>query len=204
MKNTLSALFKKSWLLPCLLLGACQSPQPKPDHLPFHSLYQEIPEEAAQEFLRAGIAFLGREYPPLEFPVYSVHLRHSRKNERGEAYQLAEGFSRTEIVDAQTGVFAIYLSVRPEHPEFYPLLAHEIGHLKQPSRIDDWAMEGFCMVFSEQLCRERGKDWSLWAQRFARDPKDPYAEAYRRALREHGSAHVDETELVPPHIRFIP
>jgi hypothetical protein len=55
------------------------------------------------------------------------------------------------------------------------------------------------MVFSEQLCRERGKDWSLWAQRFARDPKDPYAQAYHRALRVHDTAHADETKTRPIH-----
>ena len=81
------------------------------------------------------------------------------------------------------GVFAIYISVPPTHADFYPLLAHEIGHLKQPSLKDNWEMEGFCMMFSEALCLEMGKDWSLWRKRFREDLDDPYAQAYHAALK---------------------
>ena len=70
----------------------------------------------------------------------------------------------------------------PSHREFYPLLAHEIGHLKQPSLIDDSAMEGFCMLFSEDLCGQQGQDWSIWKRRFRADSEDPYARAYHQAL----------------------
>jgi hypothetical protein len=175
---------KKVWLPCCLLLTACQTPQPKPPHLAYHSLYRAITSEAAQEFLHAGIAILKRDYAPLEFSVNQVHLRQSRKNASGQPYAIAEGFSLTEIVDAEAGIFAIYISVPPQHPEFYPLLAHEIGHLKQPSLLNDWGMEGFCMIFSEDLCRELGKDWSVWKKRFAQDPNDPYARAYQAARLE--------------------
>ena len=63
-------------------------------------------------------------------------------------------------------------------------IAHEIGHLKQPSLVDDWAMEGFCMLFSKYLCGQLGHDWSIWERRLHADSDDPYARAYRRALRQ--------------------
>jgi hypothetical protein len=137
-----------------------------------------------QQFLAAGLQLLRREHGPLEFTVDEVLLRQSKKNEKGHRYAIAEGFSLTEIVDAQAGVCAIYISVPPSHAEFYLLLAIEIGHLQRPSLVDDWEMEGFCMVLSEDLCRQQGKDWSLWERRFREDSKDPYARAYRSALQK--------------------
>jgi hypothetical protein len=165
-----------------LLSTGCQTRSERPEGLPFHSLYQPIASVEAEAFLAAGLELLQRDYGPLEFPVHQVLLRYSQSNSQGDDYQIAEHFSLTEIVDASAGIFAIYIAVPPEHEEFYPLLAHEIGHLKQPSHQDDWDMEGFCMVFSEKLCVAEGKDWSVWTRRFSEDSQDPYARAYRSAL----------------------
>jgi len=162
----------------------CQTRASRPDSVPFHTLYAPIESAEAAVFVAAGLDLLRREHAPLEFPVREVLLRYSDTNALGKTYKVAEHFSLTEIVDAQAGIFAIYIAVPPEHAEFYPLLAHEIGHLRQPSLKDDWPMEGFCMVFSEKLCAAQGKDWSIWTKRFADDPQDPYARAYRRALAE--------------------
>lgn len=164
------------------LLVGCSSLPEKPAAVPYHQLYQAIDDTEVQQFLSAGLQLLRREHGPFEFSVNEVLLRHSKKNDKGRRYAIAEGFSLTEIVDAQAGVFAIYISVPPSHQEFYPLLAHEIGHLQQPSLADDWEMEGFCMVFSGDLCRQQGKDWSIWERRFREDSKDPYARAYQKAL----------------------
>lgn len=178
--------FKKyggvGWVLFLGIFAGCQSPQPKPPDQPFHLFYQAIDDPEALAFLDAGIEVLRRDYAPFEYPVNQIFLRQSRKNEAGHRLRLAEGFSRTEIVDGPGGVFAIYISVAPGHAEFYPLLAHEIGHLRQPSLVDDWEMEGFCMVFSEKLCQELGRDWKIWRRRFTEDPEDPYARAYRKRL----------------------
>lgn len=178
----LSILSRCGILAALILLSGCQTRMVRPDSVPFHTLYQPIHSAEAEAFLAAGLTMLRQGHSPLEFPVREVLLRHSQTNQQGSRYQVAEHFSLTEIVDAQAGIFTIYIAVPPEHEEFYPLLAHEIGHLKQPSLKDDWPMEGFCMVFSEQLCAAQGKDWSVWTKRFAEDPKDPYARAYQRAL----------------------
>jgi hypothetical protein len=168
--------------------SGCKTVAPKPDDVAFNSLYGEIDDAGAQAFLRSGLAILEREHGPLEYPVHTVLLRHSRKNAVGKGYAIAEGFSLTEIVDAQAGIFAIYISVTPQAREFYPLLAHEIGHLKQPSLVDDWPMEGFCTVFSEVLCGRLGKDWSVWTERFSENPDEAYARAYRAAKNPTSSA----------------
>lgn len=85
-----------------------------------------------------------------------------------------------------TGCFIIYLAVEEDDPEFYPLLAHEIGHLLAPERVDDREMEGFRIVFSEELCRHLGKDWSVWKDRFTRQSDDPYARACWQAKESKG------------------
>lgn len=166
----------------CLALCGCQSLQEKPLDMRFHVLYQPIEDEEAHRFLRQGIQYLLQNHGPVRFPLNEVILRYSSKNALGREYRLAEHFSRTEVVDAPAGVFAIYISVPVDDPEFFPLLAHEIGHLKDPMRVNDWEMEGFCMVFSEKLCAELGKDWSVWKKRFEEDSDDPYARAYRAHL----------------------
>lgn len=167
----------------CLVVG-CPSLSKKPPAVPYHQLYQTIDEPKAQEFLKLGLQFLRRVHGPLEFSVNEVLLRYSKKNGNGFRYAIVEGFSLTEIVDAEAGIFAIYISVPPSHREFYLLLAHEIGHLKKPSLVDDWAMEGFCMLFSKYLCGQLGHDWSIWERRLHAESDDPYARAYHRALRQ--------------------
>jgi hypothetical protein len=166
----------------CLVVG-CPSLSRKPASVPYHQLYQTIDEPEVQQFLKAGLQLLQRAHGPLEFSVNEVLLRHSKKNGNGFRYAIVEGFSLTEIVDAEAGIFAIYISVPPNHREFYLLLAHEIGHLKQPSLVDDWAMEGFCMLFSKYLCGQLGHDWSIWERRLHADSDDPYARAYHQALK---------------------
>ena len=181
--NTQKICFKPTFILFGFILSwiGCASLPDKPDSVPYHDLYQVIDDPEAVQFLESGLELLQREHGPLEFAVNKVLMRQSKKNPVGRAYRIAEGFSLTEIVDSEAGIFAIYISVPLGHPEFYPLLAHEIGHLKQPSLVNDWEMEGFCMVFSKELCHRQGKDWSLWEQRFGKDSKDPYSRAYREA-----------------------
>lgn len=164
-----------------LLVGGCRTLVQKPEALPFHSLYEPINDTEARRFLKEGIAYLETHYPPLDYPVREVELLLSKKNNDGKRYRIAEGFSKTEIINASQGIFAIYIAVPPSDPEFYPLLAHEIGHLKSPDLVDDWAMEGFCMLFSEMLCQHLGYDWSVWHKRYHAESKDPYAQAYHRA-----------------------
>jgi len=184
MKDSCFAAMFSRWILSLallLLLGACATLVEKPERVPFHSLYEPIEDTKAQNFLDDGIAYLKAHYAPLRYPVREVKLLLSKKNREGRRYRIAERFSKTETIDASQGRFAIYIAVPPSDPEFYPLLAHEIGHLKAPGLVDDWEMEGFCMVFSEKLCQHLGYDWSVWQERFYDDPKGPYARAYLQA-----------------------
>lgn len=162
-------------------LFGCIALEEKPAHIPYLTLYQEIDDPEALRFLEQGLTYLRQHHAPLASPISEVHLRHSRKNATGGHYAIAQGFSKTEILDHERGVCVIYIGVPPGDREFYPLLAHEIGHLKDPSQVEDWAMEGFCMVFSEALCAHLGADWSAWRQRFIKSSEDPYAKAYWEA-----------------------
>ena len=165
-----------------LLCAGCATLPDKPDSVAYHELYRVIDDPEVLRFLESGLELLEQEHGPLEFPVNKVFVRLSSKNADGQTYRIAEGFSLTEVVDAEAGIFAIYVLAPPDHAEFYPLLAHEIGHLKQPSLVDDWDMEGFCMVFSEELCHQESKDWSAWKRHFRKHSNNPYARAYRAAL----------------------
>ncbi len=169
-------------LVPLLVLffAACETLEERPQEVPFGQLYQPINDVEAQRFLQDGLAYLQVQHGPLPYPVNEVRLRYSQKNERGRGYRIAEGFSKTEVVDLAAGHYVVYIAVLPGDPEFFPMLAHEIGHLKEPTLVEDWAMEGFCMVFSEELCRALGYDWTVWREKFKRDSADPYARAYYR------------------------
>ena len=171
-----------AFLMGVFLSSGCQTRVARPDAVPFYQLYQPIESAEVDAFMAAGLKKLTREYGPLEFPVQQVLLRRSEPNGLGQQFRIAQHFSLTEIVDAEKGIFAIYIAVPPEDEEFYPLLAHELGHLKRPSLKDDWDMEGFCMVFSEELCLAEGKDWTVWTRRFSGNADDPYAKAYRKIL----------------------
>jgi hypothetical protein len=167
----------------CLLLlfCGCHTLIDKPASVPFKDCYEEITDPEAHAFVQVGLELLREKYEGPRRSIETVHLRISKRNAAGRAYKLAEGFSRTELLP--NGEVVIYIAVRPGAPEFYPLLGHECGHLLDPSIIDDWQMEGFCMVFSEELCARTGHSWKVWKKRFKRTSSDPYARAYCNALK---------------------
>ena len=179
MRKTARFLFYTGLLL---LLGGCHTPIQKPAVIPFKDCYQEIIDPDAQSFIQEGLALLREKYGELCSPVKTVQLRYSKRNLTGRAYRLAEGFSRTEMLGE--GEVVIYIAVPPGDPEFYPMLGHECGHLLDPSIKDDWQMEGFCMVFSEELCKRTGHSWEIWKKRFRQNSSDPYAKAYWGALKQ--------------------
>jgi len=169
----------------CLLLlfCGCQTLLEKPASTPFKECYEEIVDPEAQAFVQAGLGLLREKQEGPRHPIKIIHLRISKRNTTGRAYRLAEGFSRTEILT--DGEIVIYVAVPLGDPEFYPLLGHECGHLLDPSIRDDWQMEGFCMVFSEELCERTGHSWEAWHRRFNRESSDPYAKAYWAAKDFH-------------------
>ena len=93
-------------------------------------------------------------------------MRYSLKNEGALRYGIAERFSLMEVVDAERGVFCIYVSVPPSHKRFYFLLGHEIGHLLHPDAVDDAAEERFCSAFAGQLCEQENRPFEAkWENR---------------------------------------
>lgn len=148
------------------LLSGCTTLIDKPPDIPWHVCYQTISNPQALSFRDTGIAFLQTEYGSPETPVNRVMLRFSKKTETAKNYRIGQYFSRKEIVDAEKGVFCIYVGVPPSHERFYYLLGHEIGHLLHPRRVDDSEMERFCNEFSRRLCEKENKKFNpSWENR---------------------------------------
>lgn len=145
---------------------------------PWHAAYQPIDDVESQRFIKFALEQAEEQFGPPAIPVNSVILRRSRKVPEARGYRIAEDFSLTECVDTTNGVFAVYLAVDPDHPNYYPLLGHECAHLVEP-RVLDWYMEGLATRFSEQVCEAAGHAWGDWERHFNRSRRDPYALSYR-------------------------
>lgn len=162
-------------LLGILFLSfGCTTLVEKPADIPWHQCYQPITDPEAQNVLQTGIRFLKTEYGPPDIPVNEVMMRYSEKTEAAREYRISEHFSLTETVDAEKGIFCIYLSVPPGHEKFDYLLGHEIAHLKHPDRIDDPEMERFCNEFSRRLCEKENRPFDpRWENRkWVHQPKE--------------------------------
>jgi hypothetical protein len=136
----------------------------------YFSKYQALDDPRARVFLdealKDAIAFLGQP----TIPVRLVHLRLSTPSD--PKANLRRGFQLTELVDAQNGVFAIYLSHRTGEYAFDGQLAHEVAHLLN-ARIYDCYVEGLNTVFAERFLTKKGIAWSGWS-RYLRDGSDPF------------------------------
>ncbi len=62
------------------------------------------------------------------------------------------GFSLTEIVDKENGIYAIYIDAELDSNLFKLLLFHEVLHLLNPD-VFDWYQEGFNNCFSEYMAK---------------------------------------------------
>lgn len=142
------------------LLSGCTTLVKKPDSVVWHTCYQPIESVEAHAFMQKGIALLQEKYGAPDFPVKKVLLRQTVKSESAAGYHIAEHFSLLEIVDAECGIFCIYIGVPPEHERFYYLLGHEIGHLLHPQQIGVAEAERFCNTFSGQLCAQENRPFS--------------------------------------------
>ncbi|MBC8206416.1 MAG: hypothetical protein ISR85_06440 [Kiritimatiellales bacterium] len=169
----------KRLLLLAVLLTGCQTLVDKPAEVPFRDCYVEITDPQAHAFVREALTLLTEKYAGPRQPVETVHLRTARRNGLGRAYRIAENFSKTEVIGP--GEVVIYIAVPPGDNEFYPMLGHECGHLLDPTIEGDWEMEGFCMIFSEEICERTGHSWAAWQRRYPRRSSDPYAKAYWKA-----------------------
>ncbi len=91
------------------------------------------------------------------------------------------GFSLTEIVDKEKGIYAIYIDAEENSNLFKLLLFHEVVHLLNPE-IFDWYLEGFNNCFSEYMAKKLNISWDIWNDRFLNNystKKGPYAIAYK-------------------------
>lgn len=179
------------------LSGCMQLSSGKPPG-PWHEAYQPIEDADSEAFMALALEQAIAQFGEPVIPVEEVILRRSKKLPEARRYRIAEDFSLTECVDSTNGVFAIYLGVEPDHPNYYPLLGHECAHLLNP-RIIDWYMEGFATVFSEQFCADTDRPWGSWERHFNRSRRDPYALSYRM-MRELQEAFPDH---YPSIIRYV-
>ncbi len=91
------------------------------------------------------------------------------------------GFSLTEIVDKEKGIYSIYIDAEENSNLFKLLLFHEVVHLLNPE-IFDWYLEGFNNCFSEYMAKKLNISWDIWYDRFLNNystKKGPYAIAYK-------------------------
>jgi len=173
--NLFPLCFLLAGLTGCLRLSDGKPPGP------WHEAYQPIDHPESEAFIALTLGKAVAQFGEPVIPVNKVILLRSRKTPEARRYRLGEDFSLTECVDSTNGVFAIYLAVDPEHPNYFPLLAHECAHLINP-RIFDWYMEGMATLFSEQICKETDRPWGNWERHFNRSRREPYALSYRMML----------------------
>lgn len=147
---------------------------------PWHEAYEPITDSESTAFVNRALARARQVLGEPVIPVKKVLIRRSQKTESARRYRIAEDFSLTQCVDPKEGVFAIYIGVDTNHPNFFPLLGHEVVHLLHPY-ITDWYMEGIATLFSEQFCAEEQREWGRWRRHFNRSRRDPYALSYRMA-----------------------
>ena len=153
---------------------------------PCHEMYQPMQSPESMEFISAAFAEAEAQFGPPRIPLQQVLLRRSlRSAGLSGRYRLRENFSLTECADPAAGLFVIYLSERPDAPDYWALLAHECTHLLNPW-ITDWYMEGLATVFSEEFCQLAGRPWGHFLDHFLQSDKDPYALSYRmmKALKQ--------------------
>ncbi len=137
--------------------------------------YQSLESETARNLLEKACLFGRRRLGEPAIPVRRVHLRRSVPIDPSAG--LIRDFQLTEIVDADRGVFAIYLSAGPEDANFGGQLAHETFHLSN-ARLLDVYVEGLNCLLAEEFLRELGHDWERWRRHFENGKEPLYAAAY--------------------------
>ena len=164
-------------LLPILFSGCVGMTNGKPPG-PWHDAYEPIDDPDTEAFLFQALKKATVQFGEPVVHVHKVIFRRSRKVEEAKKYRIGEDFSLTQCIDSTNGIFVIYIGVDPDHQNYYPLLGHECAHLIN-AQITDWYMEGIATVFSEEICKEAGKEWGNWKRHFMRSRKDPYGLSYR-------------------------
>lgn len=156
-------------VLPAVCAAGSWSLEARAGPSTYHQQYVPVDDPRAEKFVAEALAgaveFLGKPV----IPVRKVHLRQSTPIDPDS--KLRRGFQRTELVDPEQGVFAIYLSRKPDEYSYPGQLAHEVGHLLN-ARLFDCYVEGLNTVFAEKFLKKKGLDWSGWDKHF-RNGGDP-------------------------------
>ncbi len=146
--------------------SGCQTMQQKPAEVPFYECYKPIENPEVKRFTEAALTHLEKWYSKTDLAVNNLLIRESKKSDNAQNYQLAENFSLLEIVDETNETFCIYIGVKPTDERFYFLLAHEIGHLLHPTKINSAAEEHFCNEFARRICEQENKPFDeKWENR---------------------------------------
>jgi hypothetical protein len=157
---------------------------------PFHTKYVAITDSRSEQFVEEGLAsaieFLGEP----AIPVKKVHLRQSTPIDPKS--NLRSGFQLCELVDADKGIFAIYLGRKPAEYAYHGQLAHEIAHLVN-ARLYDCYVEGLNTVFAERFTKKKGFDWSGWDSYLRKGDDKFYGSTYvmmKDVNAAAGDAHI--------------
>lgn len=133
-----------------------------------------IEDADADRFVADGLKYAQQLYGVSVIPVKKVTLRYK------------ENDAFTAVTDEKRGAFTVVLSHRPAEFSFYGLLAHETGHLLNARLIDCYA-EGLSTLFSEQMLKKTGKNWSAWED-YYKEGKEPFYGATYFMLKDISAA----------------
>jgi len=157
---------------------------------PFRWFYQPIVEPRAEAFVKEALREASAWIGPPKKPVRLVQIRLSQP--RDAKSKLRRGFQLCETVDAERGIYCIYLSRKPGEYAFHGQLAHEVFHLLRPRAMDAY-IEGLATVFAERFLRQKKLDWDGWDRHFQAGA-DPFYAATYRMMKEvatlAGDAHL--------------
>ncbi len=178
MMRRVSSLLPALLLLTLLLQFGCSTMIDGLPPGPAYEAYQPLNDPEAEAFFYHCLEEAEKQFGPPAVPVNQVLFRRSRKTEAASRYRIAEDFSLTQCVDAEAGVFAVYIGEDADGKNYYPLIAHEAAHFMN-AQIMDWYIEGLATLFSEEMCAAGGKPWGTWERHFRRTRKDPYGLSFR-------------------------
>ena len=157
---------------------------------PWHKKYVAITDPRSEKFVEDALAdavgFLGEP----AIPVKKVHLRLSTPLDPSS--KIKSGFQLCELVDADKGIFAIYLGRKPTEYAYHGQLAHEVAHLVN-ARLYDCYVEGLNTVFAERFTKKKGFDWSGWDSYLRKGQDKFYGNTY--VMMKDVTAAAGETHI---------
>lgn len=142
---------------PVLVGSELEMPSPWPER------YQKIETDGARKLVDRALEFGATRLGKPRLEPRRVQLRLSVPQKADAS--IRRGFRLLELSDAKSGLFTIYLSVRPEHVAFAGQLAHEAFHVFQPF-LRDVYVEGLNTYLAERFLRLEGLPWKPWQKHF--------------------------------------